>query len=301
MRLQPNDFIEIRFAGMLQQGLITEYDIIRMRDELGLNNSIFVGYFMWLGQVLQGNLGMSFVFEQPISTVMGSRMGVSFTIALISMVLSMAIAIPLGTLAATKQYSKFDYSSTAVVMAGISFPSFFFAGLVIWLFAVQLGWLPSGGQISATLPPDASNAQIFFSRAHHLVLPILVMTVLGVGGLMRHTRTNTLEVLRADYIRTARAKGVSEIGVISRHAFKNTAIPLATMVGGLLPGLFGGAIVIEQIFAIDGVGFAALRALQQGDIPFAMAFNMFMAILTVGGILISDIMYAIVDPRVKLN
>jgi len=136
---------------------------------------------------------------------------------------------------------------------------------------------------------------------HHLVLPMLVLIVLSIGGLMRYTRTNMLEVLNSDYIRTARAKGLSEKKVIYVHAFRNTMIPLMTLLAGILPSLFGGAMITEEVFAINGIGRLAYKALQQGDVPFIMGYNMFLAVLTVIGTLFSDLMYAVVDPRVKLS
>lgn len=170
------------------------------------------------------------------------------------------------------------------------------------LFSIKLGIFPLQGLTTAT-KVFASDAylQIFLDKAHHLVLPITVLTLLGVGGLMKFTRTNMLEVLNSDYIRTARAKGLSEHKVVYKHAFKNTMIPLVTSLSGMLPGLFGGAMITETVFAIPGIGYMALRATQQGDIPFIMGYNMFLAILTVAGMLISDLMYMVVDPRVKLS
>ena len=136
---------------------------------------------------------------------------------------------------------------------------------------------------------------------HHLVLPIFVNVILSIGGLMRYTRTNMLEVLSSDYIRTARAKGLSEKTVVYKHAFRNTLIPLATLLAGILPSLFGGMMITEKVFAIDGIGGLAYQALYEGDVPFVMGYNMFLAVLTVIGTLLSDIMYSIVDPRVKLG
>jgi peptide/nickel transport system permease protein len=136
---------------------------------------------------------------------------------------------------------------------------------------------------------------------HHLIIPIVTMVILSIGARMRMTRTNMLEVLNADYIRTARAKGLSESKVINKHAFRNTMIPLVTTLAGLLPSLFSGAIITEQVFGLDGIGNVALDAMNRGDIPFIMGYNMFLAILSVLGVLLSDLMYAVVDPRVKLE
>jgi peptide/nickel transport system permease protein len=167
------------------------------------------------------------------------------------------------------------------------------------VFSSWLGWFPSGGLV------DASSANVGIAHAldmlHHLVLPMVVLVVLSIGGLMRYTRTNMLEVLNSDYIRTARSKGLSEKKVIYVHAFRNTMIPLMTLLAGILPSLFGGAMITEQVFGINGIGNLAYKALTNGDIPFIMGYNMFLAVLTVIGTLLSDLMYAVVDPRVKLS
>ena len=183
-------------------------------------------------------------------------------------------------------------------MIGISLPSFFFAALLIKIFSSWLGWFPASGLVSAG--GSSEGLAYFFDMLHHLALPMVVLIVLSIGGLMRYTRTNMLEVLNSDYIRTARSKGLSEKKVIYVHAFRNTMIPLMTLLAGILPSLFGGAMITEQVFAIDGIGKLAYNALQRGDVPFIMGYNMFLAVLTVLGTLMSDLMYAVVDPRVKL-
>ena len=175
---------------------------------------------------------------------------------------------------------------------------------MIKVFSVELGWLPANGLIYASkdyAETFAGGMEKFGDIIEHLILPVTVSVILSIGGLMRYTRTNTLEVLNSDYIRTARAKGLSENKVIYRHAFRNTMIPLATLLAGILPSLFGGMMITEQVFGIDGIGRLAYQALREGDIPFVMGYNMFLAILTVIGTLFSDIMYSIVDPRVKLG
>lgn len=262
---------------------------------------IMEGYFQWLKSALHGDFGESWKYGQPVSTVIFKNMGVSFIVALISLILQLIIAIPLGIKSACNQYSKLDYSVTVLTMIGISFPSFFFGRLVIKYFAEELGWFPVGGLVSSDLAVDASSLTVFMDKAWHLALPIFVLTILSIGSLMRYTRTNTLEVLSADYIRTARAKGLSEKTVIYKHAFRNTMIPVVTMLAGTLPSLFGGAMITEQIFDIPGIGNIAYQALQAGDIPFVMGYNMFIAVLTVAGVLLADVMYAVVDPRVKLS
>ncbi len=304
VRMMPMNYVEIKYSSQLAQGTVTREDINRFLDLYGLNDSVLVGYFKWLGKLMTGNLGESFKYEKPVATVIGDYMWISFVIAIIATILQFLIAIPLGISSATHQYSVRDYTVTVLTMIGLSFPTYFFAAICIRVFSIELGWLPSGGLVDPGVdyPLDfAGQMAKFGDMAYHLILPIFVSVVLSVGGLMRYTRTNTLEVLNADYIRTARAKGLSERTVIYKHAFRNTLIPLATLLAGIIPGLFGGMMITEEVFAIDGIGRLAYRALREGDVPFVMGYNMFLAILTVIGTLFSDIMYAIVDPRVKLT
>ncbi len=260
---------------------------------------ILKGYFHWLTGFLQGNFGKSFTNDQPVEKVIFQNMDISFIISFIALILQLIIAIPLGIKCACNQYGKLDYAATVLTMIGISFPTFFLGSIVIKIFAVDLGWFEVGG-LQSSLPVTATKWDILKDQAWHLVLPLFVLVILSIGGWMRYTRTNTLEVLNADYIRTARAKGLSEHSVIYKHVFRNTLIPLVTMLAGTLPSLFGGAMITEQVFNIPGIGQTAYKALSQGDIPFIMTYNMFIAFLTVIGILLTDIMYAVVDPRVKL-
>ncbi len=261
---------------------------------------IIKGWWLWLVKFFSGDLGVSFIQNRPVGDIIFENMGISFSISLISLILQVLIAIPLGIKCACNQYGKLDYAATVFTMIGISFPTFFFGNLVIKLFAVDLGWFPSNG-INGNLLVTATGWERFVDMLWHMVLPLFVLTVLSVGSLMRYTRTNTLEVLNADYIRTARAKGLSENKVVYKHVFRNTMIPLVTVLASTLPGLFGGAMITETIFGIPGIGSIAYDLMRRGDVPFIMAYNMFIAVLTVLGILLADIMYAVVDPRVKLG
>ncbi len=261
--------------------------------------AVLGGYFSWLGNMLRGDLGDSFLYQQPVGKVIADHMWISFLISFVALIFQFAIAIPLGIVSATRQYSAIDYTVTIITMIGISLPSFFFAALLIKVFSSWLGWFPASGLASAG--GSTEGILYMFDVLHHLALPMLVLIVLSIGGLMRYTRTNMLEVLNSDYIRTARSKGLSEKKVIYVHAFRNTMIPLMTLLAGILPSLFGGAMITEEVFAIEGIGRLAYKALQQGDVPFIMGYNMFLAVLTVIGTLLSDLMYAVVDPRVKLS
>ena len=306
LRLMPSDFLENKFSSQLSQGTMTPEDLAALKALYGLDDNSFMGivkgYIDWLKNALSGDLGESFIYEKPVAEVIADKMWISFIISGIALIFEFVIAIPLGVSSAVKQYSIQDYLVTILTMIGISFPSFFFADILIKVFAVELGWLPVTGQTSANVDISTiSTFEYLMSNLSHLVLPMVTLVVLSIGGMMRYTRTNTLEVLNADYIRTARAKGLSEKKVIYKHAFRNTLIPLVTIFAGILPSLFGGAMIVEQVFGIEGIGNIAYKALRQGDIPFIMGYNMFLAVLTVIGTLLSDIMYAVVDPRVKLG
>ena len=298
-----NDFTTIRSLVFLKEDGTEISTSVDYKPASGWNKfgAILSGYFTWLGNMLKGDLGMSFKYKKPVKDVITQNMGISFAIAFIATVLQFLIAIPLGIKAAVHQYGVVDYTVTVFAMIGISLPTFFLAALAIRLFAVQLGWFEVGGIASGSLPMDATWLQRLGDYLWHMVLPMSVLVILSIGSLMRYTRTNTLEALKADYVRTARAKGLSEHKVIYKHVFRNTMIPLVTMMAGILPSLFGGAMITETVFSIPGIGKLAYDALVVADIPFIMGYNMFISVLTVIGTLLSDLMYAVVDPRVKLG
>jgi peptide/nickel transport system permease protein len=266
----------------------------------GMDKGYLFGYLNWLKNFFTGNFGDSWFWTVPVVEEFHKTIWLSFIMGVITMFFELIIAIPLGILAATKQYSKTDYTVSIIALAGISLPTFFFASLLKLVFSVKLGWFDLFGLVGRNYAQLDSWGR-FLDKAHHLVLPIVTLVVLSIGSLMRYTRTNMLEVLNADYIRTARAKGLSERKVIYRHAFRNTLIPLVTIVGGSLPGLFSGALITETLYSIPGIGYASYHAMVAGDIPFSMFYLAFLAILTLLGNLISDLLYAVVDPRVRLS
>ncbi len=280
---------------------ITSYYTFNFFQRFG---NILGGYFNWLGKLMTGDLGTSWKYERPVAEVISDYMWISFAIAIVATILQFLIAIPLGITSSTHQYSARDYIVTILTMIGISLPTYFFAAILIKVFAVNLGWFPTSGLNSSKFFDTSTFVgwlDYFGDTVHHLVLPIFCSVILSLGGLMRYTRTNMLEVLSADYIRTARAKGLSEKRVIYKHAFRNTMIPLVTLLAGTIPSLFGGMMITEQVFGIPGIGNKAYNALMAGDIPFVMGYNMFLAILSVLGTLLSDLMYSVVDPRVKIG
>ncbi len=301
LRCLPASYVENMAMQLSAAPGAKSYDewIAQLNESYGLDKGIVAGYFGWLWDAVRLEFGDSWKYTEPVMTVFGDRVGLSFVMGALSFVLQLIIAIPLGVIAATKQYSKTDYAVTAAALVGISLPTFFFATLLKLVFSVNLGWFDLYGLVGRDYAQLSAMGQLL-DKANHLVLPIATLVIISIGSLMRYTRTNMLEVLNADYIRTARAKGLSENKVIYHHAFRNTLIPLVTIIGGSLPGLFSGALITETLFSLPGLGFASYEAMVSGDIPFSMFYMTFMAVLTLLGNLISDILYAVVDPRVRV-
>lgn len=271
-----------------------------LNAQYGMDKGVVQGYFVWLGNALQGNWGDSWAWTLPVTQEFHNTVWYSFILGLVSFIFEIIIAIPLGIAAAKKQYSFTDYFASVLSMICISMPTFFLATVLKYIFSVKLGWFDLSGMQGRNYL-NLSDFGKFLDVAKHFVLPSITIIIISIGGLMRYTRTNMLEVLNADYIRTARAKGVPEKRVINYHAFRNTLIPLVTTLGGSLPGLFSGALITETLFSIRGIGYASYTSMTQADIPFIMFYLAFISILTLLGNLISDLLYAVVDPRVRLS
>ncbi len=302
LRCLPTSYVETIARAKSMQPNSKPYEewLAQLSASYGLDKGIIPGFFSWLGQALSGNFGDSWNWTVPVTEKFRETVWLSFGMGAISFVLELLIAVPLGIVAATKQYSAADYTISIIAFAGISLPTFFFASLLKLVFSVKLGWFDLFGLVGRNF--DQLNAWgQFWDKAYHLVLPIVTLTVLSIGSTLRFVRTNMLEVLSSDYIRTARAKGVPEHKVVYHHAFRNTLIPLVTIIGGSLPGLFSGALITETLYSIPGIGYASYYSMVGGDIPFSMFYMCFLAILTLLGNLISDILYAVVDPRVRIS
>ena len=302
MRCLPTSYIEAVARQKSQQPGSKSFEewMAQLSSTYNMDKGIIPGFFAWVGNMLKGNFGDSWRWTVPVLDKFNDTVWLSFVMGLISFFFELIIAIPLGIIAATKQYSKADYTISVIALAGISLPTFFFASLLKLVFSVKLGWFELYGLVGRNYEQLSAAGQ-FLDKAHHLVLPIITLVVVSMGSLMRFTRTNMLEVLNADYIRTARAKGLSERRVIYHHAFRNTLIPIVTIVGGSLPGLFAGALITETLYSLPGIGFTSYESMVAGDIPFSMFYLVFMAVLTLLGNLISDILYAVVDPRVRIS
>lgn len=303
IRCLPASYVE-KMARQLaagSQGRVTYQDMLaKLNHEYGMDGTIVGGYFVWLGNAIQGNFGDSWQYMKPVTEVFTDVIWWSVLMNVITLIVEFGIAIPLGILAARKQYGKVDYAVTVFALACISLPSFYLGTILKYVFSVKLGWLPLSG-LFGRYYYDLNFWGKALDIMKHLILPVITLTMLSIGGLMRYTRTNMLEVLNSDYIRTARAKGLPEKVVINRHAFRNTLIPLVSYMSYLIPSMFGGALITEQIFSIPGIGFYSYNAMTSGDIPFAMFYTTFIMVLTQVSLILADIMYAVVDPRVRVN
>ncbi|MVB13118.1 Dipeptide transport system permease protein DppB [Caprobacter fermentans] len=291
----PGDAIDAKFGA----SRLPAEKIAEMKALLGLNQPVGVRYLNWLKNALHGNLGISTQYNLPVATVIHDFIWNSFLLAIVSFVLELLIAIPVGVLSATKIHSFFDNLFTVLAFAGISLPSFFLALLLQKGFAVDWKMLPMDGMhtVGVTLAGGAYLMDIL----SHMILPVICLTTISVGGAMRFVRTSMLDVINQDYIRTARSKGLPERIVIYRHALKNAAIPIITYIGNSLPGLFSGALITETVFAWPGIGKIFLESIAKRDYLFMMGYVMLVALLTMLGNLLADILYSVADPRIRLK
>lgn len=280
-------------------GALSADKMAQNRALLGLDKPLIVRYFVWLGNAIRGNLGISITYKIPVSQVMGEFIWNSFLLAAVSFIFQLLIAIPVGIIAAKKQYSIFDNATAVAAFAGISLPSFFLAMILRYVFSAKLGWLPLDSM--TTVGVTMSTGQKLLDIIRHMVLPVITLTVIQTGSTIRYVRTSMLEVLNQDYVRTARAKGLPDKVVIYKHALRNGMIPIVTFIGGALPSLFAGAIITETIFAWPGIGKVFYQSIGQRDYLFMMGFVMLLAILTMLGNLLSDVLYSVVDPRIRLK
>ena len=269
-----------------------------LREIYGLNKPVLERYGTWMNNAFHGDFGYSLAQQKPVLQLFGDYIWNSFLLAAVSTFLTWLIAVIIGVISAYKQYSWFDTLVMIAIFAAMSLPSFFIGLFLIKILAVDLKWLPPGGMM--TTGSNATGFAYFKEVVHHMTLPVIVMTLLGLGSLTRYFRSNMIDVLKQDYIRTARAKGLKERKVLFTHALRNALLPAITLVGFELPALFGGSIIIEQIFNWPGIGQLYMKSFGLRDYPLLMGFTMFLAILTVIGTLLSDILYRVADPRVRL-
>jgi len=268
--------------------------------KMGLDQPLVVRFWNWMKEALRGNFGTSYRYKEPVTTAIGKFIGKTINLAVFAMVFSVLVGVPVGIISATRQYSAVDHVLTVFSLIGISIPSFFFGLLLLKFFAIDNQIFPLFG-IADPLMRNPTKWQFIVDRVYHLVLPTLVLGLSSMASFMRYTRSSMLEVIRQDYIRTARAKGLKERVVIYRHAFRNAVIPIITLLGFQIPGLISGAVITESIFALPGIGKLQIDAVLQRDYPLFMGINALVAFMTLLGTLIADILYAVADPRIKYD
>jgi len=273
----------------------------RMEKLYGLDRPLYVQYLDWLQRLARLDFGTSFSADgRPVSDKILERLPVTVGINLLSLVLILGLALPLGIFSAARPHSLFDQATTVFVFVGFATPTFWLALLLMILFGVELGWLPISGLKSY----DYDQLTFFWQmvdRARHLILPVLLSAFGGLAGMSRYMRANMLEVIRQDYITTARAKGLSESRVLFKHALRNALLPVVTLLGLSLPGLIGGSVIFESIFAIPGLGQLFYQAVMSRDYPLVMGGLVIGAVLTLLGNLVADLAYASVDPRIRVR
>lgn len=272
-------------------------DIASAQDKMGLNDPIIVQYFNWLKQILQGNLGYSIKTQQPVLKLIGERLPATLLLTISAFVLSFCIGIPLGVYSATHKYTNSDYSLTVFALFGISIPSFFFGLGLIYLFSIKLGWFPTSGILP--VGKELEGIALYLAHLKHLVLPAIVLALPNLATTMRFTRSSMIDVMHNDYIRTAKAKGVKEKTIRYSHALRNALIPVVTLIGLSIPFLFGGAYITENVFAWPGMGSLGIAAITGREYPIVMGLNLVTSALVLGGNLLADILYALVDPRIR--
>src|SRR5436190_20417618 len=294
VRLAPGDPVRMMVNPEYMAGGAEEF-IARKRAELGLDKPLPVQYVAWLGEVARGNLGYSFFDRRPVGDILKERVWPTIELMGTALLVALTIGVPIGLIAAIRQYSALDYVSAVISLATISTPSFFLGLAAIYIFSLKLNLLPTSGMFTAGAP------RTFWDDLQHLILPATILGLNLAGPFVRYARSSLLEVIRQDYLTTARAKGLTGRVVVLRHAFPNALIPLITVVGIQVPVLFAGAVVIEQIFSWPGMGQLALASITQRDYPLLTGFILVIAVLVLTCNLLADVAYAVVDPRIRLQ
>lgn len=280
---------------MLQGARISQEAVEAKKIAMGLDKPFYIQYLVWMEQLLHGNLGYSIKSFQSVSEMIRSHLGPTLLLMGVSMLVSMLISIPAGIYSAVHQYSKGDYTVVTLSFLGSSIPGFFLSLLLVYVFTVKLGWLPSSGMVTL------GSAGGFWDVAKHMVMPVIVLAVSMAGTNIRYIRSAMLEILQQDYLRTAKAKGIGHFLVMNKHALRNALIPIVTVFGMQIPVLFGGQVIIEQIFSWPGLGLMTMSAITSRDYPVIMGVCLLSAIVVLIGNLVTDILYALVDPTIQLQ
>jgi peptide/nickel transport system permease protein len=299
IHLAPGDPVEQQLGDMSVQSSAQSMKLLR--EVYGLDQPLHVQYWNWLRRVVRLDFGRSFAPDaRPVLDKIAERLPITLLLNIVEMLIIVAVAVPIGVTSATRQYSTFDKVTTIFVFIGFATPDFWLALLLQILFGVQLGWLPISGlrlPVSEYLPFWKQQ----WDFASHLILPITVATFGGLAGFSRYMRQSMLEVIRQDYIQSARAKGLAEHVVIGKHALRNALLPIVTVLGLSLPGLIGGSVIVESIFAIPGMGQLMVQAVYERDYPVIMGNLVIVSTLTLIANLFADLTYSLVDPRIRVG
>jgi peptide/nickel transport system permease protein len=276
---------------------VTQADIQRLKELYGLNDPFPVRYAKWMGQVFQGNLGYSRAYKVPVTELVAPRIQNTVVLASLALVLSLVVSIPLGVYSAVRPYSAGDYVATLFAFIGYALPAFWLGLLMIIVFGVFLGWLPPGGLTDSDVPADLASQVL--DRLKHLVMPVIVLGLGSMATWTRYMRSSLLEVIRLEYIQTARAKGLGEMRVIGGHALRNALIPMVTLLANTLPVLLGGSVIVETVFTYPGMGKLLYDSVLGNDFSVSMAILMVLAISVVLLNLLADVTYGVLDPRIR--
>jgi peptide/nickel transport system permease protein len=299
IHLAPGDPVELQTADPTLQASAQSLKLIR--ELYGLDQPLPVQYWNWLKRIGRLDFGRSFApHGRRVIEMIGERLPITLLLNVVEMLIIVALAVPIGVLSATRQYSTFDKVTTVFVFVGFATPDFWLALLLMILFGVQLGWLPISGLRSLNWEYLSLWRQQW-DFVSHLVLPVAVATFGGLAGFSRYMRQSMLEVVRQDYIQTARAKGLAEHVIIGKHALRNALMPIVTILGLSLPGLIGGSVIVESIFALPGMGQLMVQAAFERDYPVLMGNLVIVSTLTLLANLLADLTYSLVDPRIRVG
>jgi peptide/nickel transport system permease protein len=293
LELVPGDPLEIMLGpgAEVQIGEMSDEQYRALLREYGLDKPVYVRYLNYVGNLLQGDLGRSYVTHQKVTTMLQERLSVSLWLNAITFMTGLSLGVALGVIAGLYHGSKIDLAATLIAVLSVATPGFWIAILLIIIFSVNLGWLPSSGWVS----PLDDPVQGF----RHLLLPVLALGVFGSASIMRQTRSAVIEVLRQDYVAAARAKGLTERAVVLKHILKNALIPVVTVMGFQVAGLIGGSVLIERVFGLPGIGRMTLDATQRLDYQVVQAVVMLAAVAIILSNLLADLLYSFLDPRIR--
>jgi len=287
------------FTGKMLDPNIDPEIFEQQREELGLNKPVHMQYIDWIGRFSRGEFGESITYNgRSVQSLIVERFGNTVRLGTFALFLTLIVSIPIGIYSARKPYSPLDYTATTFGFLGLAIPNFFFGLVAIYIFAIKLGWFPSQGSIAG---PGMEGMSAFMSRIHHLILPGITLGLASTAMYMRYMRSEMMDVLDSDYVRTARAKGMSERNVLYKHTLRNALIPIITLMGFEFGTLLGGAIITEQVFNFPGLGTLFISSVINRDYPVVMAISLLLGLAILIGNLLADIFYSVVDPRIRYD